>query len=72
MSDQIKKAINDSRGARWTVLVMVSVLMFATYWFQDFMSPLQDGMRDAWGFSNANFGMVISSSVMRLKTVTNP
>lgn len=60
--DHIKKAINDSRGARWTVLVMVSVLMFATYWFQDFMSPLQDVMREAWGFSNANFGMVISST----------
>ncbi len=28
--DQVKKAINDSRGARWTVLVMVSLLMFAT------------------------------------------
>jgi len=60
MSDEIKKAINDSRGARWTVLVMVSVLMFGTYWFQDFMSPLQGLMRDAWGFSNADFGLIIS------------
>ncbi len=60
--DHVKKAINDSRGARWTVLVMVSLLMFATYWFQDFMSPLQDVMREAWGFSNANFGIIISST----------
>jgi len=60
MSDQIKKALNESRGARWTVLVMVSLLMFATYWFQDFMSPLQNLMRDAWGFTNADFGLVIS------------
>jgi len=58
--DEIKKAINDSRGARWTVLVIVSLLMFATYWFQDFMSPLQGLMRDAWGFSNSDFGLIIS------------
>jgi len=57
---EIKRAINDSRAMRWTVLVMVSVLMFGTYWFQDFMSPLQGLMRQTWGFTNTDFGMIIS------------
>ena len=64
--NDIKKAINDYRAMRWLVLVMVSVLMFATYWFQDFMSPLQDMMRETWGFSNSDFGAVIG-----LTTIAN-
>jgi len=58
--NDVKRMINDSALARWTVLVMVSLLMFATYWFQDFMSPLQGLMREAWGFSNSDFGLIIS------------
>lgn len=62
MNEAMKKAINDKKAVRWAVLVMVSILMFATYWFQDFFSPLQGLMRDAWGFSNADFGKVISAT----------
>ncbi|MCP4676405.1 MAG: major facilitator superfamily domain-containing protein 1 [Deltaproteobacteria bacterium] len=58
--NSVKKAINDSAVMRWTVLVMVSVLMFATYWYQDFVGPLQGLMREAWGFSNSDFGLIIS------------
>jgi MFS family permease len=64
--NEIKRAINDYRAMRWLVLVMVSALMFATYWFQDFMSPLQTMMRETWGFSNADFGAVIG-----LTTIAN-
>ena len=58
--NDIKKALNDSRLMRWIVLIMVSALMFGTYWFQDFMSPLQGLMRETWGFSNSDFGLIIS------------
>lgn len=31
--------MKDSALMRWTVLVIISFLFFATYWFQDVFSP---------------------------------
>ena len=62
--NEMKTAINDSRAMRWTILVMVSVLMFGTYWFQYFFSPLQTMMRETWGFNNAQFGKLVASTTL--------
>ncbi len=41
MTQTIKRKLNDSRTARWTALVIVSLTMMAGYFFTDVMSPLE-------------------------------
>ena len=40
MAETIKKFMNDSAVARWTVLILVASAMFFAYMFVDVMSPL--------------------------------
>lgn len=47
---------------RWFVLVLISGMMFATYWFYDFFSPLKALMISELGISNAQFGTIISAT----------
>jgi MFS family permease len=60
--EKVKKALNESRAMRWFILVLVSVLMFATYWFQDFFGPLQGLIRQSWGLDNQDFGLIIGAN----------
>ena len=60
--DKVKKTLRDSKAARWTVLVLISLLMFGTYWFQDFYSGLKGLMESQMGFSSSQFGLLISST----------
>ncbi|MCK4466539.1 MAG: MFS transporter, partial [Bacteroidales bacterium] len=60
--DEVKKTLRDSAAARWTVLVLISLLMFATYWFQDFYSGLKGLMESQLHFSSSDFGLLISST----------
>ena len=39
--EAIKKTLRDSAPMRWLVLVLISMLIFATYWFQDFFGGLK-------------------------------
>ena len=41
MTQKISKMMNDSPLARWTVLVLVALMMFFAYMFVDVMSPLK-------------------------------
>jgi MFS family permease len=47
---------------RWFALVLVSALTFATYWFQDFFGGIKDLLGSEYGFSNEQFGRIISST----------
>lgn len=60
--EQAKKLIKDSAAARFTVLFMISILMFGTYWFQDGLGPLKGLFESQLGFSGSDFGMLISST----------
>ena len=60
--DEVKKTLRDSAAARWTVIVLISLLMFATYWFQDFYSGLKGLMESQLHFSSSDFGLLISST----------
>lgn len=62
MMEQIKRTLKDSAAARWTVLILISLLMFGTYWFQDFYSGLKGLMESQLGFSSSEFGLLISST----------
>lgn len=60
--EAIKKRINDSALFRWLVLIILSLLTFGTYWFQDFFSGLKPLMESELGFSSSDFGLLISST----------
>jgi MFS family permease len=61
-----KKMLNDSAALRWLVLLLISGLMFATYYFQDFYSGLKDLMESEFGFTSEQFGRIIG-----LTTIAN-
>lgn len=68
MTDKIKQTLADSKSARWTALVIVSVTMMFGYFFTDVMSPLeplltaakeQGGLgwsSDDYGFFSGSYG----------------
>ena len=64
--NSVKRSIKDSPAIRWLVLVLVSGLMFSTYYFQDFFSPLRDLMETDLGINSEEFGRVIG-----LTTIAN-
>ena len=64
--ETVQKTLRDSAAMRWFMLVLVSMLMFATYWFQDFFSGLKGLMESEMGFTSAEFGRLIG-----LTTIAN-
>ena len=50
MYDAKQKTLKDSAAMRWLALLLVSGLMLATYWFQDFFSGLKGMMETQMGF----------------------
>ncbi len=66
MTEQDKQTMRDSAPVRWMILFMVSILMFATYWFQDFYSGLKPLMESQLGISSTDFSNMIS-----LTTIAN-
>jgi MFS family permease len=64
--EAIKKTLRDSAPMRWLMLVLVSALMLATYWFQDFFGGLKGLMESEMGFTSEEFGRLIG-----LTTIAN-
>lgn len=64
--ETIQKTLRDSAAMRWLMLILVSMLMFATYWFQDFFSGLKGLMESEMGFTSEEFGRLIG-----LTTIAN-
>ncbi|MFH2007562.1 MAG: MFS transporter [bacterium] len=60
--NDVKKTLRDSAAMRWAMLVLISGMMFATYWFYDFFSPLKPLMIKELGITNADFGTIISAT----------
>jgi len=54
-----RKTLMDSGTVRWLMLILVSGLMFSTYWFQDFFSGLKGLMESQLGFTSEEFGRLI-------------
>nr|NQU94591.1 MFS transporter [Bacteroidota bacterium] len=59
---KIKRLLSDSAPVRWFVLVLLAMLTFATYWFQDFFSGIKPLMESQMGFTSSDFGLLISST----------
>ncbi len=66
MTEEIKRTLRDSAPMRWFILFIVSLLMFATYWFQDFYSGLKPLMESQLGITSSQFGTMIG-----LTTIAN-
>lgn len=64
--ETIKKTMRDRPAYRWMVLILISGLMFATYWFQDFYGGLKGMMETTMGFTSEEFGRLIG-----LTTIAN-
>jgi MFS family permease len=64
--DTVKKTLRDSAAMRWLMLLLLSALMFATYWFQDFYGGLKGLMTSELGFTSEQFGRIIG-----LTTIAN-
>ena len=62
----IQKTLRDSAAMRWLMLILLSALMFATYWFQDFYGGLKGLMESELGFTSEQFGRIIG-----LTTIAN-
>ena len=58
----VKKRLNASVPLRWSALILISGLMFATYWFQDCLGPLKSLMESELGFDSSQFGLLIAST----------
>ena len=61
MSEKIVKLMNDSPLARWTVLVLVALMMFFAYMFVDVMSPLKSLVESSLGWNSSVFGTYAAS-----------
>jgi len=51
--------MNESKAMRWFILVLISTLMFSTYYFADFFSPLRSLMETDLGINSEEFGRII-------------
>ena len=61
MVKQVQKLMNDSPLARWTVLVLVALMMFFAYMFVDVMSPLMSLVEGNLHWNSSVFGTYAAS-----------
>ena len=59
--NNVKRSLRDSSLIRWTVLLVLSLIMAANYFFYDVMSPLQEQIRVHLHFSNTAYGFLQSA-----------
>jgi len=55
------KSLRDATYVRWGVLLIVSLIMAANYYFYDALSPLKDELQSRLGFSNQQYGFLQST-----------
>lgn len=60
----LKKAMNESALVRWAVLVLMSITMFANYYFYDALSPLKETLQGELLWSSANYGFFVAAYSM--------
>lgn len=61
MEDKLNKLMNDSFIARWSVLILVALMMFFAYMFVDVMSPLKSLVESSLGWNSNVFGTYAAS-----------
>lgn len=54
----VKKVLRESAFARWSILILISYVMAANYYFYDALVPLKSTMQTILGFSSEDYGWV--------------
>jgi MFS family permease len=55
----IRKSLRDSAALRWGILLLISYVMAANYYFYDALSPLKSILQEKLGFSSSDYGWVV-------------
>ena len=58
MKEAVTRTLRDSPAIRWLMMVIVSLLMAANYYFYDALSPLKSILQEHLNFSSNDFGIV--------------
>jgi len=61
MTEAIRSSLRDSKSARWTALAIISITMFAGYFFTDIMSPLKPMLEAQLGWKSQEYGLFTSA-----------
>lgn len=56
MTQTLQNKLSNSKKARWTALILVSITMMLGYFFTDVMSPLEPLLTEARGLTEAQGG----------------
>lgn len=59
--NQIKQKMSDSAAMRWGMLVLVSMVMFATYYINDIFSGMKGVMETQLNITSSDYGLLLSS-----------
>ena len=52
----IQRKLNDSAFARWSALILISLMMFFAYMFVDMLSPLKELLDTTLNWDSSTFG----------------
>jgi len=56
--EKIKQTLRDKPAVRWAMMLLVSFLMAANYYFYDALSPLKTLLQEQLNFSSQDYGIV--------------
>ena len=56
MTQTIQRKLNDSAFARWSAVILISLMMFFAYMFVDILSPMKDNLETALGWTSTTYG----------------
>lgn len=57
----ISQSLRENKALRWGILLLISFVMAANYYFYDALSPLKQKMGEVLGFSSSDFGFFIAA-----------
>ncbi|MDR2913005.1 MAG: MFS transporter [Alistipes sp.] len=61
MTLNLQSKLNDSPLVRWSALILIALMMFFCYMFVDVLSPLQNMLETARGWTPETYGTVVGS-----------
>ncbi|MFZ0391931.1 MAG: MFS transporter [Calditrichia bacterium] len=56
MAEKVRTALNESPLMRWIALILISLVMFSSYYFYDVYSAIKSLLQAETGFSNSDYG----------------
>ena len=57
--EKVRQTLKDRAVARWLIMLLVSFLMAANYFFYDVLSPLKSLLQDNLNISSGDYGLIV-------------